>query len=83
MRAPRTETGPSRKTFLTPADINARGLEFRETPLAAAVRCEQVWCKEEDRPTLAWRRRQMFEFLLKSGAGLARKGELSASVPRA
>ena len=32
------------------ADINARGLEFHETPLAAAVRYEP-WCKE-DRPKL-------------------------------
>jgi ankyrin repeat protein len=49
------------------ADINARDLEFNETPLAAAVRCGQG-CKEEDRPQLAQRRRRMVEFLLKRGA---------------
>jgi ankyrin repeat protein len=46
------------------ADINARGLEFNETPLAAAVR-SGLGSKE---PKLAERRRQMVEFLLKRGA---------------
>jgi ankyrin repeat protein len=46
------------------ADINARGLEFHETPLAAAVR-SGVGSKE---PKLAQRRRRMVEFLLKCGA---------------
>jgi ankyrin repeat protein len=49
------------------ADINARGLEFHETPLAAAVRYEP-WCRNEDRTRLAKRRRRMVEFLLKRGA---------------
>jgi ankyrin repeat protein len=49
------------------ADINAQGLEFHETPLAAAVRYEP-WCKEEDPSRLAQRRRRMVEFLLKRGA---------------
>jgi ankyrin repeat protein len=49
------------------ADVNARGIEFHETPLAAAVRS---WpgCTEKDRPELAQRRRRMVEFLLKRGA---------------
>jgi ankyrin repeat protein len=46
------------------ADINARGLEFNETPLAAAVR-SGLGSKE---PQLAEHRRQMVEFLLKRGA---------------
>ena len=46
------------------ADINARGLEFNETPLAAAVR-SGLGSKE---PKLAERRRRMVEFLLKRGA---------------
>jgi ankyrin repeat protein len=49
------------------ADINARGIEFNETPLAAAVRS---WpgSTDKDRPELAQRRRRMVEFLLKRGA---------------
>jgi ankyrin repeat protein len=46
------------------ADINARGLEFNETPLAAAVR-SGLASKE---PNLAQRRGRMVEFLLKRGA---------------
>jgi ankyrin repeat protein len=46
------------------ADINARGLEFNETPLAAAVR-SGLGSKE---PNLAERRRRMVEFLLKRSA---------------
>ena len=46
------------------ADINARGIEFHETPLAAAVR-SGLGSKE---PRLAERRRRMVEFLLKRGA---------------
>jgi ankyrin repeat protein len=46
------------------ADINARGLEFNETPLAAAVRSGLG----SNEPTLAQRRRQMVEFLLERGA---------------
>ena len=49
------------------ADINARGLEFNETPLASAICCGRR-CKEEDRPQQAPRRRRMVEFLLKRGA---------------
>jgi ankyrin repeat protein len=46
------------------ADINARGLEFNETPLAAAVRSGLG----SHEPKLAQRRREMVEFLLKRGA---------------
>jgi len=46
------------------ADINARGIEFNETPMAAAVR-SGLGSKE---PELAQRRRRMVEFLLKRGA---------------
>jgi len=46
------------------ADINARGIEFNETPLATAVR-SGLGSKE---PKLAQRRRRMVEFLLKRGA---------------
>ena len=46
------------------ADINARGIEFNETPLAAAVRSGLG----SEEPKLAERRRQMVEFLLKRGA---------------
>ena len=46
------------------ADINARGIEFNETPLAAAVR-SGLGSQE---PKLAQRRRRMVEFLLKRGA---------------
>jgi ankyrin repeat protein len=46
------------------ADINARGLEFNETPLATTVR-SGLGSQE---PKLAQRRRQMIEFLLKRGA---------------
>jgi ankyrin repeat protein len=46
------------------ADINARGIEFNETPLAAAVRAGLG----NQEPKLAERRRQMVEFLLKRGA---------------
>jgi ankyrin repeat protein len=46
------------------ADINARGLEFNETPLAAAVRSGL----DSQEPKLAQRRRRMVEFLLKRGA---------------
>ncbi len=46
------------------ADVNARGLEFHETPLAAAVRSGLG----SEEPELAERRRQMVEFLLERGA---------------
>ena len=46
------------------ADINARGIEFDETPLATAVRAG-LGSKESE---LAERRREMVEFLLKRGA---------------
>jgi ankyrin repeat protein len=46
------------------ADINARALEFHETPLAAAVRAGQG----SQEPDLVERRRLMVEFLLKRGA---------------
>jgi ankyrin repeat protein len=46
------------------ADIDARGIELNETPLAAAVR-SGLGSQE---PELAERRRQMVEFLLERGA---------------
>jgi ankyrin repeat protein len=46
------------------ADINARGIEFNETPLATAFRSGLG----SEEPQLAERRRQMVEFLLKRGA---------------
>jgi ankyrin repeat protein len=49
------------------ADINARALEFHETPLAAAVRYEP-WCRNDDRSKLVQSKREMVEFLLKRGA---------------
>jgi ankyrin repeat protein len=49
------------------ADINARGLEFNETPLATTVR-SWLGSTEKDRPELAQRRREMVEFLLNRGA---------------
>jgi ankyrin repeat protein len=64
------------------ADINARGLEFYETPLAAAVRYEP-WCKEEDRSKLAQRRRRMVEFLLRRGAATNLPGDEPWATPLA
>jgi ankyrin repeat protein len=64
------------------ADINARGVEFHETPLAAAVRWEP-WCKAEDRSRLAERRRRMVEFLLKRGAATNLPGDESWATPLA
>jgi ankyrin repeat protein len=46
------------------ADINARSIEFDETPLATAIR--SGFASQE--PEVAERRRQMVEFLLKRGA---------------
>ncbi len=64
------------------ADINARGLEFHETPLAAAVRYEP-WCKDEDRTKLPQRRRRMVEFLLKRGAATNLPGDEPWATPLA
>ena len=64
------------------ADINARGLEFRETPLAAAVRYEP-WCREEDRRGLVERRRRTVEFLLKRGATTNLPGDEPWATPLA
>jgi ankyrin repeat protein len=64
------------------ADINARGIEFHETPLAAAVRYEP-WCKEADRSRLAERRRRMVEFLLKRGAATNLPGDEPWATPLA
>ncbi len=49
------------------ADINARDVEYKGTPLAAAVRHEP-WCRQEDRSKSAERRTRMVEFLLQHGA---------------
>ena len=62
------------------ADINARGLEYHETPLAAAVRY-QPWCKEEDRSTLAQRRRRMVEYLLNRRAATNLPGDEPWATP--
>jgi ankyrin repeat protein len=64
------------------ADINARGLEFHETPLAAAVRYEP-WCRKEDRSKLAQRRRRMVEFLLRRGAATNLPGDEPWATPLA
>jgi ankyrin repeat protein len=64
------------------ADINARGLEFHETPLTAAVRCG-LGCKDEDRPKLAQRRRRMVEFLLKRRAATNLPGDEPWATPLA
>ncbi len=64
------------------ADINARDLEFKGTPLAAAVRCEP-WCKVEDRPKLAERKRRMVEFLLQRGAATNLPGDKPWATPLA
>src|SRR5262249_15145317 len=56
------------------ADINARGLEFHDTPLAAAIR-HDPWCRNEHRAGLAERRRRMVEFLLKRCAATNWPGE--------
>ena len=49
------------------ADINARDVEFKGTPLAAAVRYEP-WCRKEDRSQVTERQKRMVQFLLKRGA---------------
>jgi hypothetical protein len=63
------------------ADINARGLEFNETPLAAAVRC--VRGGKEDGPRRAQRGLRMVEFLLKRGAATNLPGEVPWATPLA
>ena len=64
------------------ADINARDLEFKGTPLAAAVR-HQPWCREQDRPKQAQRRKRMVEFLLKRGAATNLPGDEPWATPLA
>ena len=64
------------------ADINARDLEFKGTPLAAAVRHES-WCREQDRPKQAQRRKRMVEFLLKRGAATNLPGDEPWATPLA
>jgi ankyrin repeat protein len=64
------------------ADINARGLEFNETPLAAAVRCAGRW-NEKDQPQQAQRGRRMVEFLLKRGAATNLHGDEPWATPLA
>lgn len=61
------------------ADINAREVEFRGTPLAAAVRS---CCAVED-PKEAKRGRRMVEFLLKRGAGANLPGDEPWATPLA
>jgi ankyrin repeat protein len=63
------------------ADINARGLEFNETPLAAAVRF--VRGGKEDGPQRAQRGLRMVEFLLKRGAATNLPGEEPWATPLA
>ena len=63
------------------ADINARGLDFNETPLAAAVRCGQGG--KGDRQEQARRRRRMVEFLLKRGAATNLAGDEPWTTPLA
>jgi ankyrin repeat protein len=64
------------------ADLNARALEFHDTPLAAAVRHEP-WCRNADRGDLAPRRRRMVEFLLKRGAATNLPGDEPRTTPLA
>jgi ankyrin repeat protein len=64
------------------ADINARDFEYEGTALAAAIRSEP-WCKAEDRPKLAERRKQMVEFLLKRGAATNLPDDQSWATPLA
>jgi ankyrin repeat protein len=64
------------------ADINARDLEFNETPLAAAVRCGRGR-NEEDRPQQAQRRRRIIELLLKRGAATNLSGDEPWETPLA
>ena len=61
------------------ADINALDLEFKGTPLAAAVRS---WCDEKD-PKQAERRRRMVEFLLNRGAATNLPGDEPWATPLA
>ena len=61
------------------ADINTRDLEFKATPLAAAVRS---WCEEKD-PKRAENRRRMVEFLLKRGAATNLPGDEPWATPLA
>jgi ankyrin repeat protein len=61
------------------AHINAREVEFRGTPLAAAVRS---WCREAD-PGKAQKKRRMVEFLLKRGAATNLPGDEPWSTPLA
>jgi ankyrin repeat protein len=64
------------------ADINARGLEFNETPLAVAVRSTGRW-KEKDQPQQTQRGRRMVEFLLKRGAATNLPGDEPWATPLA
>jgi ankyrin repeat protein len=64
------------------ADINARGLEFDETPLASAVRSVRGG-KEEDGTRQARRGRSMVEFLLKRGAATSLPGDEPWATPLA
>jgi ankyrin repeat protein len=61
------------------ADINARDLEFKGTPLAAAARS---WCGETA-PEQAGRRRRMVEFLLRRGAATNLPGDEPWATPLA
>jgi ankyrin repeat protein len=61
------------------ADINAREVEYRGTPLAAAVRS---WCKEADAAQTP-RRRRMVEFLLNRGAATNLPGDEPWATPLA
>ena len=65
------------KAICAGADINTRDLEFKATPLAAAVRS---WCEEKD-PKQAEHRRRMVEFLLKRGAATNLPGDEPWATP--
>ena len=64
------------------ADINATDVEFRETPLAAAIRSDP-WCQDEDRPTVEKNRRGMVQFLLNRGAATNSPDDESWATPLA
>ncbi len=65
------------------ADINARDVEHKETPLAAAVRHEPPRCSKEARGKWAERQKRVVEFLLKRGAATNLPGDEPWATPLA
>lgn len=74
---------PAASVFLQAgADVNARDVEFKGTPLAAAVR-HAPWCDGDQRPRREERRTRMVKFLLKHGAAANLPGDEPWSTPLA